>query len=218
MELNELLDVTRRNIALHTNKFSDLVQSDGGKLFTLDMLVFGSLNRSHSLLSGFVSLIENGNFVCAAPLVRMQLDNALRLFAAWLVEKPHDFAHSVLKGMHIRSIKDRNNNKMTDRYLAQEMNEKHTWVLKLYEESSGFVHLSSKHIFSSISNLSKLERTVSFEIGVPNSAVPQAAYIEAVAAINASTELFFEYVDGWILTKDNPDLIENARRAASANI
>lgn len=209
-QLNEL----RAHIESFNQKFVEMVSADDGKFYPLDLLAIGALNRSHALLTGFVSLIEAGNFVCAAPLVRLQLDNALRLFAAWLVDSPHEFAHKVLKGEQIRKLKDRDNQLMTDFYLTQKLNETHNWVSELYRRSSGFVHLSEKHIFSAISDVSKEDRTAKLQIGISSSAIPDMAYLGAIDAMKASTDVFLEYIDGWILTKNNPELTEQARKEA----
>ena len=75
-----------------------VILADGGNLYPFDILVVATLNRSLCLLKGFIELIQARNFVAAAPLIRLQLDNSLRLSAATLVSDPHEFAMNVLKG------------------------------------------------------------------------------------------------------------------------
>lgn len=70
----------------------------GQGIYHLDYYISGILNRGMSLIYGFITLIRSVNFISAAHLVRPYLDNYLRLSAAWMVEKPHDFAFNVLKG------------------------------------------------------------------------------------------------------------------------
>lgn len=80
----------------------------------MDLLAVATLNRSLALLTGFSAMIEARNFVSAAPLIRLQLDNCLRFSACWLVSDPHDFAMKVLEGKQVRSLRDSNGNRLTD--------------------------------------------------------------------------------------------------------
>ena len=43
-------------------------------------------NRSFGLINGFSVMVQRRNAVCAYPLLRLQLDNALRLHASELVD------------------------------------------------------------------------------------------------------------------------------------
>ncbi len=90
--------------------FKDLskqMMEPGQDLFPLDMLAIGVINRSLSLLTGFATLIRANNYIAAAHLTRPHLDNFLRFYAAWLVDKPHDFAMDVMKGVRIDKLKDK---------------------------------------------------------------------------------------------------------------
>lgn len=207
----------RKLADLHQERFAELISADQGKFYPLDLLVFGALNRSYYILTGFLGMIEKRNFVAAAPLVRMQLDNALRLFAAWLVENPHDFALAVLKGKRISSLRDKDNNRLTDAYLVEQLAKKHDWIPELYARASGFVHLSEKHIFAAITETFEDGEDKGFHIEFPNTTIREEAYSEALEAMYATTKLFFEYVVGWTITKDNPQLVERARTAAGQN-
>src|SRR5271166_6984000 len=72
----------------------------GSALYPLDLLATAALNRSLAQCSGFRALIEARNYICAASILRLQIDTALRFFAAFLVDNPHEFAGSVLKGIN----------------------------------------------------------------------------------------------------------------------
>jgi hypothetical protein len=58
-----------------------------GDLYGFDLLAVATLNPSMCLLRGFCDLIASENFIAAAPLLRMQLDNCLRFYAGWLVSE-----------------------------------------------------------------------------------------------------------------------------------
>ena len=65
--------------------------------------------------------METRNLICAGALLRLQLDTALRFYAAFRVEKPHDFALAVLDGKRVRDLKDLDGQKMTDDYLVRKL-------------------------------------------------------------------------------------------------
>ena len=58
---------------------------------------------------------------------------------------------SVLRGEKVRDLKDRSGKKMTDVYLCQKLGEEFEWVPRVYERTSGYVHLSSTHPMSALS-------------------------------------------------------------------
>ncbi|HYI87880.1 MAG TPA: hypothetical protein VEX61_12365, partial [Burkholderiales bacterium] len=70
----------------------------GSPMYTADFLLLGVAKRTLALSSGFRGLIETRNFTCAAALVRMQVDPALRVFAGTLVPNTADYAMAVLRG------------------------------------------------------------------------------------------------------------------------
>src|SRR4051812_27643367 len=67
-------------------------------LYQLDLLATAVMDRGLSLIFGFTSQIRANNFTCAAPLVRMHLDNVLRFYAAYISEDCHEFTMKVFKG------------------------------------------------------------------------------------------------------------------------
>jgi hypothetical protein len=198
---------------VHIQLGKAMAEAHGGTFYYLDILATAVINRSLALISGFCLLVEAQNFICAAPLVRLQVDNCLRFSAADLVKNPHSFARQVLEGVPVRKLRDRNNKLMNDRYLAERLNEKYPWVLKLYEEASGYIHLSDKHIFHTVRE-AKDGRAVSFRVGAADADLPDETYIEAIMAFTAATDVLVEYIRGWIYVKDNPEELEKLRKAS----
>lgn len=186
----------------HLTLFKKMMNANDGNLFPLDIVASGVMKRSLNLISGFCLLIENHNLLCAAPLLRLQIDNVLRFSAAWLVENPHDFANKIMDGVPVKDLKDINNKKLTDTYLKKVLGKKHPWLQRVYEETSGFVHLSDKHIFTTIKPTS-IDMTCNIEIKLDDD-IPDEYLIEAIEAFIATTNILFEYIEGWIFTKDNP--------------
>jgi hypothetical protein len=102
------------------------------------------------LLRGFCDLLESKNYISAAPLISLQLENIIRFSAASLVDDPDDFSLSILKGKQINHIVDSRGHRMTDRYLVNKVSEGEPRVEQLYRQTSGYIHLSAVHMYNSI--------------------------------------------------------------------
>lgn len=182
----------------------------GSDLYHLDFLAIAALNRSLNLHAGFCLLIEARNITSAAPLLRLQLDNAFRFAAAWLVDNPHEFALKVMQGVAISKQKDRRGQPMTDRYLVTQLAKENPWITEVYKRTNGFVHLSETHIFSSMKP-GDTEDTFHSTVSLGDAYFPDTTYLEACKAFQAATDVFFQYIEGWIITRDNPQLMAELR-------
>jgi hypothetical protein len=154
--------------------------------------------------------------ICAGSLLRLQLDIALRLYAAFRAGNPHEFANQVMDGAEIRKIKDKAGNRMTDQYLVECLaaeSVKNEWIKKVYRETSGYIHFSSKHMFSIWSGANKPEQTLEIQISAQDVDLPDIIYIEAIEAFIASTRLFMQYLHGWGITKQYPEEVAKLREA-----
>jgi hypothetical protein len=183
----------------------------GGAMYGMDLLAAGAFNRSKAHVAGFRSLLGAKNLICAGALLRLQLDTAMRFYAAFLVEQPHDFALAVLAGQRVRDIKDRDGKKMTDGYLVQKLGEEFHWVPRVYERTSGYVHLSATHLLSALHTPTEDpadERSFTIKISAEDKPLPEFIYIEAADAFRAATDVLLRYVHGWVFTKANPELVQ----------
>lgn len=212
--MNSVLEDRIAHIAglgdLHLKHLTEMMKADSGKIFGLDLLAQAAFKRSMSLCGGFACLVRSKNYLSAATLVRMQLDTCLRFFAAFIVERPHDFAQSVLQGVPIRQIRDRDGNLMTDRYLVDTLGKKFDWMPRVYDATSGFVHLSERHIFAIWKPGARGQMRI--VIGPTDDHVEDALWIELADAFLACTDALFEYLKGWTFTKQNPELVAKIAR------
>lgn len=126
---------------------SRFISAGDGKLHTMDLFAATVNNRAIALLHGFVTLSEANNYICSVPLIRLQLDNALRFFAATLVSDYDEFYLKYLAGAKISDMKDANGKNLSDNYLARNLDKHFSGVYKLYQNSSGHIHLSNRHSF-----------------------------------------------------------------------
>lgn len=187
-----------------------MLEADGSKLFPLDLLAVAALNRSLSNSSAFTQLVRSENYLTAASLVRRQLDTFLRFFAAYQVSDPHEFAISVLAGTEVRKLKDRSGSFMTDRHLVESVAPEFPWVPSVYKATSGFIHLSDKHIYSTIQSAAA-DGAFSMPIGSDPDRFPTGLWVEMIEGFIAATDALFRYLEGWSFTKANPHLVQDGR-------
>jgi hypothetical protein len=213
--LQQLVAHLRASEQLHLEVGRKMAEADGGKLYLVDLLANAVLHRSTNLVRGFAALVEQRNFICAAPLLRLQIDNCLRFYAVFIVEKPHDFAMEVLKGTQVRKLKDRTGAFMTDAYLSKQLNQIHPWVARVYERTSGYIHLSDAHIFNTFASRSPDEEKEGLQrltIGAGDCFEGDELYKEAAAAFIEATQVLLKYVIGWVKTKESPPKAQTKTR------
>ena len=166
----------------------------------LDLFAWMVLKRSISLVYGFVALIRAKNFISAAQLVRLQIDNLLRFRAAFLVTDSDEFIHSVLSGTPVRGFKDKDNKKMTDAYLQQRLLSEYPWIQDMYKKTSGYVHLSEEHFFNTVRASGKGEGAIEAYIGPDDRMVSSRIYSEAVETMILTTHSLLTYMAEWVQT------------------
>lgn len=204
--LKEYLSKLERTEAIHIHKAQELLEAYGRKFYPLDLLFLAAINRSRSYTGAFLELMKKENYLAAVPMIRQQVDSILRLSASRLVKNPHKFAQRVLAGEAIRKIKDMHGNKMTDAYLLTTFKHENPWIEGVYSAGSGFIHLSEKHIFGILTDIND-DGVFNICISETQSFIPEGNRIEAVEAFYQSVMSIFELCDGWIFTKNNPQLI-----------
>ncbi|MDR2283807.1 MAG: hypothetical protein LBE37_11385 [Sphingobacterium sp.] len=174
--------------------------SSGAGMYPLDYLISGILNRSLSLLYGFHTLVESNNYLAAAHLIRPHLDNFLRLYASYLVDSPHEFGMEIWKGSAIHKLKDRHGQFMKDFYLKSKASEEYPWMKNVYEETSGFIHFSNKHI-SNATRLSDDKGSLNTFVGKTDYDVSDNSKLEGILCMIEITNCILLQVYGWIETK-----------------
>jgi hypothetical protein len=174
-----------------------------GAVYPFDLLAIAVLNRSMSLTSAFITLMRSNNFVASVTLIRPQLDTFLRFAAGWLVTDPHAFVDDILDGKPVKDIRTEKGQKMTDRFLVSHFSKEYPWISRVYENTSGYVHLSDKHMFVNAKNSDSIQGRVIFKISDKDDHIPENFKIEAIAAFAEITKLILHRVYSWRYTKEN---------------
>lgn len=161
------LTVLEKSFIKESKLFLSVGGEDGkGSIHTMDLFISGITNRAISLIHGFILLANDNNYISAVPLIRIQLDNCLRFYAATLVTDYDDFFLTYLGGEHIGKLKDANGKRMSDTYLAKQLDKNvMPGILNLYKNTSGHIHLSNEHSFLQTEIVKESERTIRTKIG-----------------------------------------------------
>jgi hypothetical protein len=177
------------------------------KVQIFDLLIFSILNRTVNLNKAFVNSMKDNNFIAAAPLVRINLDSLLRMYAARISEyNLNDFAQKVLNGEHIRRMRYYNSReKLYDTFLVSKLSEikNMDWVKKVYESGNSYVHFCDKIVFSSQQVENKKNRTINFTIGEHDSFISIDEKIGAAIWMNKIIDSIIEQTQIWVLEKCN---------------
>lgn len=173
-----------------------------GKLHILDLLAIAVSNRGLNLIRGFILLAKNNNYQCAAPLIRLQLDNSLRLFASTLVGNHSDFIDHVLSGKKISAFRDIDGKKLYDNYLVEKLELLFGGIKSIYEQTSGYIHLSDSHIYNTLKNADKKERKLKFVIG-SSDFFDSNKKLEFIRTMNDVSLITLKILDDWCEYKNN---------------
>jgi hypothetical protein len=166
---------------------------------------FMVIKRSLSLVFGFATMLRNRNFLCAAPLIRLQIDNLLRFRAAFLVVNQRQFVVDVIEGKEVRKLIDRDGRKMTDSYLQEVLSSDYPWIKETYKKTSGYVHLSEKHFYNTVRpNKSGQEGAIEAYIGPDDKLVSDEIYQEALEDMILITHSLLTYLADWITITVEP--------------
>ena len=119
-------------------------------LFPVDIVLMSVINRSLDLIDGFLATYNRWNLSTAAPQVRMQVDNLLRVTLLH-VAPVGSVTEMLLSGKRLSEFVDPlapagKKFKLTDRRLREHAAPVFEWLDLVYRSASGWVHFSGVHI------------------------------------------------------------------------
>lgn len=171
----------------------------GENLTTDDLFFISALNRRVQFIDGIVELLKMRNLTCGGVLVRTQLDNLMRVFAAFIAKDRTSFINNYLCGEQIGNMKDNQNQKMTDGYLKKRISEYYPSIETVYNKSSGYIHLSEVAFHESF--WSKDNGVVEFSVGFPPREELNPILIECAEIFCYFTEIEYNFFQKVIESK-----------------
>ncbi|MBS7787649.1 hypothetical protein KIH23_10100 [Flavobacterium sp. CYK-55] len=113
-------------------------------LFKLTSINYSLVNRTVELNNGFITLFSCKNYISAISLLRLQIENCLRLFGFTIMDDMPNCLEKFINGEEYKNLTGNNGNKLYDSYLAKEIDKK--WpehnFLETYKQYCEFVHFS----------------------------------------------------------------------------
>jgi hypothetical protein len=191
-----------RNLSnTHLDMLYEIIRSDDGNVYDVDLVIYAVIQRSLSLIDGFCLLVERQNVLCAAPLIRLQIDSLMRLNACRLVADPHLIVLHLLKEQPLKKVKSNDGRSLTDRYLHKKVSEIYPWVSTVYQKVSGFIHLSLPHMIAPIQSITEGEMTISVSSNSASRKWTENEMIEAIDAFTEATNALLHLCGSWLVTK-----------------
>jgi len=141
----------------------EIIQRDTN-MYRSDMYLIGAARRTLAQARGFRDLIRSKNFPCAAAVLRLQIDTAMRINGLNYVNQPQDFIDGLLAGKQYNKQKNKNGERLTDAFLRAKLNETYPWVDTVYQSTSDLVHLSPRHFFTSLASFDQSTGMVEVDI------------------------------------------------------
>ena len=135
-----------------------------GETLTKDDLFFcASLDRCLRLTDGIILLLKERNLTCAGALFFFFLDNCMRTYAAFIAEDRTKVIDCIIDGTPINKQRDTTGNRMTDGYLKTAISQYDSVFAQVYNQASGFVHLSEKAFYQTVADVS--DGKIALQIG-----------------------------------------------------
>lgn len=105
-----------------------------------NLFVNAILVRAHQINKGFIELTNNGNYLCAAPLVRMQLETLCRCYGG-LIADGDSYIERFMFGKKLDN-QTFQGKQLTYTTLVELLSEHHklTELPRIYKEGNAFIH------------------------------------------------------------------------------
>lgn len=125
---------------------SQIKKADNCNAYDFDSYLQTIINRTISLNKAFITLVDDKNSFSAVSIVRLQLDNAIRLHAIKVTDNPQEFFKHFFDGKPINKYPPgKGKDKFSDKFLVTKLDEEIPGVMALYDHLCNFVHLSYTH-------------------------------------------------------------------------
>ena len=156
-------------------------------------------------------MLQDRNLTCAGVLLRMQMDNCMRTYAAFIAEDRDAAVQCVIDGNPIKNLKDTNGKKMTDGHLKDEITKIDSVFSKVYDNASGYVHLSEKAFYQTVEKCA--DNKLEFQIGQPLPEKRNDPLLESADAYIHFVKLHFKMLQAVVESKERFDAAQSEREA-----
>lgn len=135
----------------------------GQTLFKEDLFFCATADRCVHLIDGMRELLKTRNLTCVGALLRLQMDNCMRTYAAFIADDKNKVVDCLVSGNQINKQISKDGKKLSDSYLKTQLNTLDPQFGMIYKQASGFIHLSSKAFYQSVTGCD--DNGISFQVG-----------------------------------------------------
>jgi hypothetical protein len=196
-EIKTTITQIRSREKQHVELLHAVFKADADAIFPADLIVAGAIQRSLMLCKGFLTLLRAKNGLCAGAVLRLQVDNILRLYASSLFPSGSDTLLAILEDWPLSRLKAPDGKPLTDRELCNRVAAIYPWVPSVFKHTSAFVHFSRPAVMSALTSVSDDRRftlSIGSRVGRP---WRPSERLEAAQAFDAATKAVLEMVYAW---------------------
>jgi hypothetical protein len=126
-ETLDLLYTKLLEVNKHLNEELNLLfkkEAEKNLMFKLSSIHYSLINRTIELNNGYITLCNCKNYITAISLLRLQVENCLRLFGFTIMDNMPECLDQFIDGAEFKSLTGNNGKKLYDSYLAKELDKK----------------------------------------------------------------------------------------------
>lgn len=165
----------------------------GQSLMKEDLFFCASTDRCMNLIDGFVCMLKERNLTCAGALLRLQLDNCMRTYAAFIAKDKDAVIDCAISGNRIDKQKDNAGNPLSDANLRKALSQLDNKFSDVYRQASGFIHLSEKAFYQTVVKCEDFK--IEFQVGGKLPEKRNPVLIECADAFIHFTKLHFRMLN-----------------------
>lgn len=180
----------------------------GQTLIKEDLFFCAALDRSVQLSEGFVVLLQERNLSCAGALLRLQMDNCMRTYAAFIAADKDAVIDCIIHGRKISDQVDTDGKKMTDANLKKKMAIFNASFPDVYNQASGYVHFSDIAFYQTV--VSVEDNTIQWQIGQALQERFNPLLLDAADAFIHFTKIHYKMLQAVVDSKQRYDAAHQA--------
>ena len=165
----------------------------GETLFKEDFFFCASADRCLNLIDGFTNMLRKRNLTCVGALLRLQMDNCMRSYAAFIAKDKETVIDCIISGGSINKQLSKDGTKMTDGYLKRELSKVDTRFADAYNQASGYIHLSEKAFYQTVVKVE--DDSIEWQVGRELPEKRNPVLIEAADAFIHFVKLHFKMLE-----------------------
>lgn len=179
----------------------------GQTLIREDLFFCAALDRSVQLSEGFIVLLQERNLSCAGALLRLQMDNCMRTYAAFIAADKDAVIDCIIHGRKISDQLDTDGKKMTDANLKKKMAAFNASFPNVYDQASGYVHFSDMAFYQTVVSINDYK--IEWQIGQALQERFNPLLLEAADAFIHFTKIHYKMLQAVVDSKKRYDLEHN---------